>query len=98
MFIEVSVSIQETERSYACVLGVSMFIEVSVSIQGTDMTSQFPGLIQTSMNIDTPNTQAYDLSVSWIDTDTSMNINTTNTQAYDLSVHKRQLLSGRLNL
>jgi hypothetical protein len=41
MFIEVSVSIQETERSYAC----------------------------TSMNIDTPNTQAYDLSVSWIDKD-----------------------------
>jgi hypothetical protein len=54
------------------------------------------------MNIETPNTQAYDLSVSWIDTDTSMNINTPNTQAYDLSaidlkLHKRQLLSGRLN-
>ena len=36
MFIEVSVSIQETERSHACVLGVLMFIEVSVSIQETE--------------------------------------------------------------
>jgi hypothetical protein len=38
------------------------------------------------MNINTLNTQAYDLSVSWIDTDTSMNIDTPNTHAYDLSV------------
>jgi hypothetical protein len=30
LFIEVSVSIQETERSYDCVLGVSMFIEVCI--------------------------------------------------------------------
>ena len=36
MFIEVSVSIQGTERSYACVLGVLMLIEVSVSIQATE--------------------------------------------------------------
>jgi hypothetical protein len=39
------------------------------------------------MNIDTPNTQAYDLSVSWIDTDTSMNINTPNTQARSVCIN-----------
>jgi hypothetical protein len=36
MFIEESVSIQETERSYACVLRVLMFIKMSVSIQETE--------------------------------------------------------------
>jgi hypothetical protein len=66
MFIEVSVSIQETERSYACVLGVLMFIEVSVSIQETERyLSVFWIDTDTSMNINTPNTQAYDLSI-WV--------------------------------
>jgi multisubunit Na+/H+ antiporter MnhB subunit len=69
LFIQVSVSSQESEWSFICVLGLSMlylcllFIEVTVPSQESEWSCIW-------YNMDNPNTQIHDHSLSWLDTDT----------------------------
>jgi hypothetical protein len=105
LFIKVSVSSQESEWSCICVLGLFMlylcllFIKVSVSSQESEwLCICVLGYIY---NMDNPNTQIHDHSLSWLDTDTLIkrrhryNMDNPNTQIHD-HLYQARKVSGRV--